>query len=165
MQSVARNCWFLIAVYAVGPGLIVNGILKSWVGRARPITVTEFGGDRIFTPMLQISDQCVRNCSFSSGEVATTSTFVFALLALSWGHLPPGARRFSVSAGAALICLSITLRIGLGRHFLSDALTSVSISAIVTLTCWSLLRVSDTGQGPLAGLFASRTRRANSAQR
>ncbi|GAB1360879.1 phosphatase PAP2 family protein [Rhodobacter sp.] len=154
-QAIARNCWFLVAVYAVGPGLIVNAILKSWVGRARPITVTEFGGDRLFTPMLQISDQCVRNCSFSSGEVATTSTFVFALLALSWAHLTTRGRYLAASAGAMLICLSMTLRIGLGRHFLSDTLTSVAIAALVTLACWSLLGVSETRQGlpfnPLRG--------------
>lgn len=158
IESIARDCWFLVAVYVLGPGLIVNAILKAWVGRARPASVTEFGGDRLFTPMLQVTDQCVNNCSFSSGEVAATSTFVFAVLALAWAHLTRRGRYLAASAGAALICMSTILRIGFGRHFLSDALASVTISALVTLACWSLLSVSETRQGPSFNALRGRLR-------
>ncbi|MFT3689142.1 phosphatase PAP2 family protein [Paenirhodobacter sp.] len=135
--------WSFAAVnFLLGPGLIVNGILKARVGRARPAHLAEFGGDKHFTPMLEISDQCARNCSFSSGEVAQTATFVFVALALLWPHLSPRKRWIGGIAGAALTGLSMVLRIGLGRHFMSDALTSVALSALVALATYRLCKVA-----------------------
>jgi len=140
-ESGFANWGFAITSFLIGPGLIVNGILKSWVGRARPAHLVEFGGSKAFTPMLEISDQCGKNCSFSSGEVAQTSTFVFTALVLAWPHLSRNGRWVWSITGASLICLSIFLRIGLGRHFLSDALTSVAISAMVALAMYRLFNV------------------------
>ena len=48
----------------LGPIIIVNGIFKSFWGRARPLQITEFGGDKIFTSPLVISNQCSLDCSF-----------------------------------------------------------------------------------------------------
>ena len=58
----------LLVVLAVGPGLIVNGILKEHWGRARPRDVVEFGGDHRFTPAIVITDQCERNSSITAGQ-------------------------------------------------------------------------------------------------
>lgn len=140
-ESGFANWGFAITNLLIGPGLIVNGILKSWVGRARPVHLAEFEGSKAFTPMLEISDQCGRNCSFSSGEVAQTSTFVFTALVLSWPHLSRNGRWIWSIAGAGLIGMSMFLRIGLGRHFLSDALTSVAISAMVALAMYRLFKI------------------------
>ncbi|MDT1063378.1 phosphatase PAP2 family protein [Paracoccus sp. CPCC 101403] len=142
-RSGADNWRFLAGVFLMGPGLIVNGLLKSWVGRARPVQITEFGGEKLFTPMLQISDQCALNCSFSSGEVAMVSTFVFAMLVLAWPHLGRRGKPVAAVSGVLLICLSVLLRVGLGRHFMSDALSSVAISALVVLAAY---RVFDLAQ-------------------
>lgn len=141
LTSGLRAWGFVAASFALGPGILVNVLLKESFGRARPADVIEFGGTHHFTPVLKIADQCTRNCSFSSGEVAMTSTFVFVMLALFWPQIAPRARKVAVLAGAALIMLSITLRVGLGRHFLSDALSSMVLSALVTLACYRLLRV------------------------
>ncbi|MDO5705363.1 MAG: hypothetical protein Q4G49_09875 [Paracoccus sp. (in: a-proteobacteria)] len=103
----------------MGPGLILNGLFKETVGRARPADITAFGGKRVFTPLLQFTDQCMSNCSFTPGEVGVTAACVMIVLVLFWRHLPRGARAAALSAGVALVCLSITLRVGLGRHFLS----------------------------------------------
>ncbi len=139
--------WCLLAFsYAVGPGLIVNGILKAWMGRARPLTITEFGGDKLFTPMLQISDQCSKNCSFSSGEVALNSTFAFAILVLIWPRLGPRMKPVAVLFGAGWIGLSMALRIGLGRHFMSDALFSIAVSALVVLAAYRLFILPRTAR-------------------
>ena len=67
----------------LGPGLVVNGILKEHWGRARPRDVTQFGGDRRFTPALVIADQCERNCSFSAGHPSAG----FALAALAYASI------------------------------------------------------------------------------
>ncbi|MBC7140932.1 MAG: phosphatase PAP2 family protein, partial [Rhodobacteraceae bacterium] len=83
-----RVAGFIFLLYLLGPILLVDGILKRFWGRARPATITEFGGDRIFTPPWLPSDQCASNCSFVSGEGSAA-----AALALSFLVLAPVARR------------------------------------------------------------------------
>jgi len=65
---------FAFLSFALGPGLLVNGILKNYWGRARPQSVHEFGGTADFTPPVLPADQCARNCSFVSGEAAGAVT-------------------------------------------------------------------------------------------
>ncbi|QLQ19882.1 MAG: phosphatase PAP2 family protein [Exiguobacterium profundum] len=66
---------FVLAVYALGTGVLVHGLLKAYWGRARPAQVTEFGGIAAFTPPWLISQECTRNCSFVSGEVSGAVAF------------------------------------------------------------------------------------------
>ena len=47
---------FIALSLALGPGLIVNSLLKDNVGRARPFTIVEFGGTKTFSPALAPSD-------------------------------------------------------------------------------------------------------------
>lgn len=141
LASNLRNWGFAALVFFTGPGLIVNLFLKALSGRARPTEISEFGGSAQFTPVAQFTDQCASNCSFSSGEVATTSGFVIVVLALIWPQIAPRWQKPAVLAGAVLIVLSILLRVGLGRHFLSDALSSVAISAFVALIFYRLLQI------------------------
>ena len=68
---------FVLTFLAAGPGLGVH-LIKILVGRARPRALEEFGGSADFTPPWQLTDQCIRNCSFISGEAASA----FALLTL-----------------------------------------------------------------------------------
>ncbi len=135
-RKKARVWLFFVLAIVLGPGVIVNLVLKSNVGRARPRTTDIFGGDHLFTPILQVADQCAQNCSFSSGEVAMTSTVVFASLAVIWSRLSARGRLAAALAGGALIVLSAGLRVGLGAHFLSDTLASTAISALVVLLTW-----------------------------
>jgi len=43
-----RAILFLIVTLALGPGALVNGVLKEHWGRSRPIDVTQFGGPEHF---------------------------------------------------------------------------------------------------------------------
>jgi len=120
----------LLVVLAVGPGLIVNGILKEHWGRARPRDVVEFGGDHRFTPAIVISDQCERNCSFTAGHPSAG----FALAALGYAYVSR-RRRWAVFAAATGFGLLVGLaRVAVGGHFLSDVLFSGFI--VVGLTVW-----------------------------
>ena len=60
---------YVVGSIVLGPGIIVNGIFKSLWGRARPSQIVEFGGDKIYTPPLVITDQCDWNCSFRNNFV------------------------------------------------------------------------------------------------
>jgi lipid A 4'-phosphatase len=111
---------FLIAALAVGPGLVVNSALKDHWGRARPSQVVEFGGAKQFTPALEPSDQCDRNCSFPAGHPAIGFYF------LSFALLIPAARPRRIVFGAAILAGSLLglMRMAQGGHFLSDVVFS-----------------------------------------
>lgn len=113
-----RAVLFMLAVLAVGPGLVVNVVFKDHWGRARPRDVVEFGGNREFTPAFVISDQCERNCSFVSGHASLP--FAFAALGFLLRR-----RRWALYAGAAAFGGLVGLgRIAQGAHFLSDVVFS-----------------------------------------
>jgi lipid A 4'-phosphatase len=131
---------YVLLVLAIGPGLIVNAVLKDHWGRARPAHVTEFGGGARFTPALLPSDQCVANCSFVSGHVA--AAFSPAALAL----ILPRRRRMWLGIGAAGAALTGFGRIAAGSHFLSDVVFAVVIVWFTAaLLHWLLFRRSREG--------------------
>jgi membrane-associated PAP2 superfamily phosphatase len=123
-----RASLFVLATLAIGPGLIVNGILKGYWGRARPRTILEFGGDATFSPVWWISDQCDRNCSFVSGEAASAFWLVTIafLVPKTWR---PAAAAIALAFAAAV---SIT-RIATGAHFVSDVLLAWLITLCVAI--------------------------------
>lgn len=116
-----KGVLYFLLVLAIGPGLIVNVVLKENWGRARPERVVEFGGAARFTPPLWPADQCSNNCSFVSGHVA--AAFSPATLAL----VAPRRRRTWLALGAAGAGLAGFSRMAAGRHFLSDVIFAVVI--------------------------------------
>ncbi|MCV2879615.1 phosphatase PAP2 family protein [Sedimentimonas flavescens] len=133
----ARAWGFVFTLYLLLPGLLVNGFLKAYSGRARPATVTEFGGDLTFTPAWSFVDQCARNCSFVSGEVS--AAVALALVILLWRF---SAERIERWVGNYAIVVAVFIptfiaaqRVVTGRHFVSDAV----FAALVTLSgAWLL---------------------------
>jgi lipid A 4'-phosphatase len=157
LRRVGRPLWrfdrnaliFLVAAIAIGPGILVNTIMKDHWGRARPYQVTEFGGTKNFTPAPLLSDQCERNCSFVSGHAALGFSLVcFAFL------LPLGrARRVVFDAVLGFGALVGLARIASGRHFLSDV---VDAGLLVIAITWLLHRwlVVHDGATPIIELAA-----------
>lgn len=123
-----RQVLFLVLSLALGPGLIVNGILKEWWGRARPSDITAFGGEATYTPAWMIADQCATNCSFVSGHAAMGFWVVaFALL------VPRPARTWAVVAALVFGAIVGGARIVVGGHFLSDVVFAGIITVAVTV--------------------------------
>lgn len=54
--AALRKTGYLLLVIALGPGLLVNAVLKEQWGRARPSQVAEFGGSAAYTPVWLPSD-------------------------------------------------------------------------------------------------------------
>ncbi len=108
---------FLMITLLVGPGLLVEALLKPNWGRARPKDVTLFGGNAEFTPPLWVANECGHNCSFVSGHAAVA----FWVTAYAW-FLPRKWRLAGILAGTAFGLAMGFVRIAQGAHFLSDVI-------------------------------------------
>lgn len=140
LQRTGWRVWaFLCGPVILCAGLLVNGVLKATIGRARPFSVTEFGGQQLFTPPFQYSAQCYSNCSFSSGETALIASFFLPLCVLVWPRLQRRGRLVMGSIAAGMIVLMSGLRIAAGGHFLSDVVMSILFSALTTLFLYRAL--------------------------
>ena len=134
---------YVVASLALGPGLIVNTVLKDHWGRARPVQIANFGGTAHFTPPLVLAHQCARNCSFPSGHAALGFWVIaFALLA------PPRWRPLAVAAALLVGALVGLMRIAQGAHFLSDVLAAGILVVGLTVTLKRAL-ADDAGRPPL----------------
>ncbi|MBT8479827.1 MAG: phosphatase PAP2 family protein [Gemmatimonadetes bacterium] len=135
-----RFLLFMLAALAVGPGLVVNAGFKDNWGRARPRDITEFSGEKRFTPALQPTDQCDRNCSFVAGHPSV----VFWLAALGFSVAARRRRnRIFVAAGALGLVAGFG-RIVQGGHFFSDVIFSgLAVFAVVWVLARYVFRLDD----------------------
>lgn len=147
----ARTSWrlwaFITTLYVVGPGLLVNVLLKQNWGRARPVTIEAFGGDKLFTPPFEIAGQCARNCSFVSGEAASAAVMAI-VLALCFGrNVARRQRVLVIVALGALFMLASGMRVASGRHFLSDVVFAGLFMLILARICYRGFRVTAPHSG------------------
>ncbi len=98
----------------VGSGIIANWYFKDQWGRARPVHVSEFGGDKIFTRAFVKSNQCEKNCSWISGESSAAFSFLVGTIILKTPFF------FFLNLFFGVIVSFC--RVSMGGHFLSDNL-------------------------------------------
>lgn len=132
-----RKLLLLLCLLALLPGLLVNQVFKEHWGRARPIQVTAFGGDRPFTPAFV--DTPGSGGSFSSGHVAAAAYLIAV------AHLLGGARSPWVPLAAIYTAAVGIARMAAGGHFLSDAVASVFLVLFGYLALRRLLRCGTEG--------------------
>ena len=130
MLMPARAALLIVAAFALGPALLVNGVLKPYWPRPRPSAVIELGGTLPFVQWWDPRGACDGNCSFVSGEASAA----YATLALA-AVVPPPWRYPAI--GAALIYGTVIglVRIAAGGHFLTDIIFS---GIFTTLIVWAL---------------------------
>jgi lipid A 4'-phosphatase len=147
----ARKWLFMVLCLSVGPGLLANVAFKQHWGRARPKQVVEFAGTKLFSPAPMPSHQCRRNCSFVSGEAASTFVPFYAAAAIvpQWGAT-------LVIAGTISGLAAGSVRIAQGAHFLSDVVFAGFLMALTVLALRRLMRASAQAQGPPARMVAGR---------
>jgi membrane-associated PAP2 superfamily phosphatase len=121
---------FLLASLALGPGVLVNLILKNLWGRPRPVLVDAFGGTEPYVAVWHISDSCATNCSFVAGEASSA----IWLVAIAWLLPAPWQKPAAVVAGLYAAAIAVN-RIAFGGHFLSDVLISFGLTLLVVALC------------------------------
>jgi lipid A 4'-phosphatase len=134
----ARRWLWLLSCLVVGPGLLVNGLLKGHWGRPRPRATDLFGGEAPFQKVWVISDWCDRNCSFVSGEAATAAWLVAAAL------LAPRRIRTAVTVLAAIYAFAVSInRVAFGGHYLSDVVLAWLLCALVFIAISRLIHATN----------------------
>lgn len=129
-----RQPVFLLSTLILGPGVLVNLVLKNNWGRPRPRSVEEFGGELPFQPVWKITDHCDGNCSFTSGEASA------AMWLVSVAFLVPASWRKPVLAFILPLGLILSVnRVAFGGHFLSDTLLSWGLTLLLILAIYRLL--------------------------
>ena len=129
-----RGIAFLAITLALGPGLLVNTMLKDHSHRPRPMQVVEFGGALPFRPFYSFDGGCERNCSFVSGEASAAFWTVAAALLVPAAMQPvalAGALTFGIASGV--------LRMAFGGHFLSDTIFAALLTWLVIIGTWRAL--------------------------
>jgi lipid A 4'-phosphatase len=133
---------FQMLIFLLGPGLIVNGLLKPIWGRARPFQVIEFGGLAQFTPAWVISDACCGYRSFVSGEMAGATALAIGLsLVLLANRESTGAflYRSGIFLTFAVPLFTAWQRMAAGRHFLSDIVLAALLTLLLAATTGRIL--------------------------
>ena len=109
-----RIAVFLLLSLSLGPGLLVNVLLKDQLGRPRPVQTINFGGKHAHVRPFVPSNACYRNCSFVSGHAS------MGFYLLSFAFVFPKFRRKWVGIGLVAGGAIGYVRMAQGGHFLSD---------------------------------------------
>ena len=132
----ARGLLFLTLSLAIGPGLLVHGVLKEISHRPRPYDVEAFDGKAAFRPFYRFDGACVNNCAFASGETAA-ATWMLAPASLA----PPPWRAVAIAAVLIFAAGTGLFRMAFGAHFLSDVCAAMLIVVLLVLALYNLIIV------------------------
>ncbi len=164
LTALAHGGWrrygvFLLLSVAIGPGLLVNTVLKDHWERPRPRDVVEFGGPLHYRPAPLPAGE--GGASFPCGHCSVG--FLFAAGWWVWRRQRPAWAWGSLALGlAAGFALGLG-RMAAGGHFLSDviwsALLALSVAhgiyyyALSRTQRWVVAGAALGGLGVLAALF------------
>lgn len=124
---------FVFLCLTIGPGLVANVIIKGNWGRARPVQIEEFNGNKKFTPPLFRANQCEgMNCSFVSGEASSIFAIFFTLAMITSGLLRERLFQLGLVAGFS----AGMVRVAQGKHFLSDIIFAGIFMWLTVLLVW-----------------------------
>lgn len=150
LNPAGRLGGFLAVAMVIGPGLMVNVILKGHYGRPRPRDTAEFGGSEAFRPLGEPTFG-PHGKSFPSGHSAM-GFFWFAPCIYLWHRY----RRVALGFAALAVAhggLMAFARMAQGAHWLSDHLWAAGALYLVFWTLHVLL-VSVASQSWIGARFA-----------
>lgn len=135
-----RTALFMALVLAIGPGLLVNTVLKDHWGRPRPREVTMFGGNKPFLHPWQpgVSGQ---GRSFPSGHAS--AAFFLCVPYFVYRRRRPALASAWLAGGTLFGAAMSAARIVQGGHFLSDTLWAFGVVWLTALVLAALLLRDD----------------------
>ncbi len=165
-HDLARRGFFCGMLVLLGPGLIVNGILKPNVQRPRPCQSAQFAGVGCNDARLLDSDllashdlgeqQPISYKSFPSGHASMGfATLAIPFLLRRRRKLFLASLSLSVSWG---LCVGIS-RVIQGRHYPSDVLWSAGIVYVLAVSLYYLCGLEQTAPITLPRLLRSNSRK------
>jgi lipid A 4'-phosphatase len=145
-----RRCLFLVLVVALGPGLLVNGLLKPGWSRPRPRQIEQFGGSHSYRPWWRPGGPGTAK-SFPSGHASMGYVLVAGAMLVPcrrrvWPHglALAGALGYGTLMGVA--------RIVQGGHFASDVVWAGGLMCVLIAVLQKVLhpcpRPAMAGQPP-----------------
>jgi len=166
LSHLRNKAIFVFLVFALGPGLVINALLKPYWGRPRPRQTIEFGGQYEYKAFWQ-PGVGAQGMSFPCGHSSVGNAYgVFFWI---FRRSRPKLAYFALFFSLGLSLLMGAGRIVAGGHFMSDVIWS---AIIVYAVSWWLyyfgLRIpqvedGESSRGKLrrvgARVFASRLRR------
>jgi membrane-associated phospholipid phosphatase len=140
LVPTGRNLAFLAITLALGPGLLVNVLIKEHSHRPRPFQTQDFGGQWQFRPLGDFRGDCVTDCSFVSGETST------AAWSLAPALLTPPPWRAAVIGTSLLFTMVMAVeRVAYGGHYLSDVSFGALLNWFLVLAAALLMRIRRPG--------------------
>jgi len=133
-----KSALFLVVFLVLGPGLLVNTVLKDHWGRPRPADIVNFGGKAPFHQVWE-RGQAGQGKSFPSGH-ASVGFFLFApyfilrMTSRKWAM-------FFLALGIFYGLLMGTGRMIQGGHFLSDVLWAGVLTYMTGIVLYYVFRL------------------------
>ncbi len=135
LSAYRKPLGFIFLTLCLGPGLLVNGLLKNFSGRPRPKQIVMFQGEHDYQKVWTISKQCHHNCSFVCGDCAAIISFLCLMF------ISPYKKTISTIVIVAASFFS-GLRLALGAHFISDIVLAWLLIYLVTLSLYYFFYLS-----------------------
>ncbi|MDY6915564.1 MAG: phosphatase PAP2 family protein, partial [Candidatus Cloacimonadota bacterium] len=135
-RKYKKICLFLVLVIIIGPGLIINSLLKDNWGRPRPRDIEAFGGEYDYEQVLEINPESSGK-SFPCGHCSMGFYFfvLFLLLRKSFKTTAFLLLLFGIILGS-LIGIA---RLAQGGHFISDILWTAGLVYMSSAALYYLL--------------------------
>ena len=135
---------FVLVLTLLGPGLVINGVIKDYWGRPRPHQTVELGGTLAYVPPL-VRRPAGQGMSFPSGHSAVG--FALGAFFLIWQRRRPRLAWTALLISAVLGALIGAGRMIAGDHFLSDVIWSAVLTyAVAWGLYWFVLRIPQREQ-------------------
>lgn len=139
-REYAKPALIIVLTVILGPGLVVNGILKSYWGRPRPSDLVVFGGTQEFRkasePGISVGGKSFTcgHCSMAYSVASVAAFYPFY----------PVASVAGLAMGIFFGTVTGVARLAQGGHFPSDVLWSaIIVLVIITALYYLLFRVPE----------------------
>ncbi|MFO8034368.1 MAG: phosphatase PAP2 family protein [Candidatus Bipolaricaulota bacterium] len=147
LASYRRAALLMVLLMLIGPGLLVDQVLKPYWERPRPHEVEEFGGEYEFVPVWMMGE-AGPNSSFPSGHSSLAFYMMFPYFLFRRRNRP--LAYLGLALGIGFGSLMGVARIFAGMHFATDVIWAFGVVYLTGLLLSPLCRSDLAGTAPHA---------------